>query len=377
MIDKNIIVIKTKKQKKLLYLFEKTETIGFQSFCVYGIQIYNIQHPTSNIQYHMLLSVKNLSVNFKVRNEICRAVNNISFSLKKGETLGIVGESGAGKSVSCYSLTGLLPCPPALIPKGKALFTPGPVEETVDLLKLSENQLRKIRGKSISIIFQDPMTSLNPYMPIGKQIAEPLIKHYNVSSKDARNEVLKMLEDVGIPEPLNRIKQYPHEFSGGMRQRIMIAMALITKPELLIADEPTTALDVTVQAQILNLLKKLQQELGMGIIFITHDLGVVAEICDNVNVMYAGRIVEKGGVGDIFKRSKHPYTMMLKKSLPKIKGTVERLYHIPGMPPDMTKDIKGCSFAPRCDSADKKCFNIKEIVLDGNGKHCSACIKSI
>jgi len=325
----------------------------------------------------MLLSVKNLSVNFKVRNEICRAVNNISFSLKKGETLGIVGESGAGKSVSCYSLTGLLPCPPALIPKGKALFTPGPVEETVDLLKLSENQLRKIRGKSISIIFQDPMTSLNPYMPIGKQIAEPLIKHYNVSSKDARNEVLKMLEDVGIPEPLNRIKQYPHEFSGGMRQRIMIAMALITKPELLIADEPTTALDVTVQAQILNLLKKLQQELGMGIIFITHDLGVVAEICDNVNVMYAGRIVEKGGVGDIFKRSKHPYTMMLKKSLPKIKGTVERLYHIPGMPPDMTKDIKGCSFAPRCDSADKKCFNIKEIVLDGNGKHCSACIKSI
>ena len=312
-----------------------------------------------------------------MRNEICRAVNNISFSLKKGETLGIVGESGAGKSVSCYSLTGLLPCPPALIDKGEALFSPESTKDTVDLLKLSERQLRKIRGKSISIIFQDPMTSLNPYMPIGKQIAEPLIKHYKVSSGDAKLEVLKMLEDVGIPEPLNRIKQYPHEFSGGMRQRIMIAMALITRPELLIADEPTTALDVTVQAQILSLLKKLQKELGMGIIFITHDLGVVAEICDNVNVMYAGQIVEKGGVTDIFKHSKHPYTTMLKKSLPKIKGRVERLYNIPGMPPDMTKAMKGCPFAARCNIAVEKCFNIKEIVLNDNGKHYSACIKNI
>jgi oligopeptide transport system ATP-binding protein len=325
----------------------------------------------------MLLSVKNLSVNFAVHNAICRAVNNVSFSLRKGETLGIVGESGAGKSVGCYSLTGLLPSPPALITKGEALFSLDPVQKTIDLLKLSENQLRKIRGRSVSIIFQDPMTSLNPYMPIGKQIAEPLIKHYKVSSGEARLEVLKMLEDVGIPEPLNRIKQYPHEFSGGMRQRIMIAMALITKPELLIADEPTTALDVTVQAQILNLLKKLQNDFGMGIIFITHDLGVVAEICDNVNVMYAGQIMEKGSVKDIFECPKHPYTIMLKKSLPKIKGKVERLYHIPGMPPDMTKEIKGCPFASRCDRADKKCFNIDKITLNDNKKHCSTCIKNL
>ena len=324
----------------------------------------------------MLLSVKNLSVNFTMRNETCRAVNNVSFDLKKGEVLGIVGESGAGKSVLCYSLTGLLPCPPAMIDKGKALFTPESAAGTVDLLKLSERQLRKIRGKSISIIFQDPMTSLNPYMPIGRQIAEPFIKHYKVSSGEARLEVLKMLEDVGIPEPLNRIKQYPHEFSGGMRQRIMIAMALITKPDLLIADEPTTALDVTVQAQILRLLKKLQNEYGMGIIFITHDLGVVAEICDNVNVMYAGQIVEKGGVKDIFNHSKHPYTTMLKRSLPKIEGKVERLYNIPGMPPDMTKPIMGCPFAPRCDVAFEKCFNIKEIALNGSKEHYSACIRN-
>ena len=325
----------------------------------------------------MLLSVKNLSVNFIMRNEICRAVNDISLSIKKGYTLGIVGESGAGKSVSCYSLTGLLPCPPAQIAEGEALFTPDPAENTVDLLKLSEKQLRKIRGKSISIIFQDPMTSLNPYMTVGKQVAEPLIKHYNVSSMEARLEVIKMLESVGIPDPLTRIKQYPHEFSGGMRQRIMIAMAIITKPELLIADEPTTALDVTVQAEILNLLKRLQEEYGMGIIFITHDLGVVAEICDNVNVMYAGKIVEKGSVKDILNHPKHPYTTMLKKSMPKIKGSIKRLYNIPGIPPDMTKEVKGCPFAPRCNTADKNCFNNTEVVLHDSEKHCSACFKNI
>ena len=324
----------------------------------------------------MLLTVKNLSVHFKIRNGICRAVNTISFSIKKGETLGIVGESGAGKSVSCYSLTGLLPCPPAIIASGEALFTPESTKDCVDLLKLSDSRLRKIRGKSISIIFQDPMTSLNPYMSIGKQIAEPLIRHYKVSSIDARFEVLKMLEDVGMPEPLIRIKQYPHEFSGGMRQRIMIAMALITKPDLLIADEPTTALDVTVQSQILSLLKKMQDEFGMGIIFITHDLGVVAEVCDKVNVMYAGQIMEKGRVEDIFNNSKHPYTMMLKKSLPKIKGKIERLYHIPGMPPDMTREIKGCPFAPRCNSVADKCFNAKQMVLKNDEKHCSVCINN-
>ena len=325
----------------------------------------------------MLLSVQNLSVGFSVRNKIYKAVSNVSFNIEKGETLGIVGESGAGKSVLCYSLAGLLSCPPAIISEGKALFAPGRTEDSVDLLELSDNQLRKIRGKSISIIFQDPMTSLNPYMPIGKQIAESYIKHYKVSSGKARLEVLQMLENVGIPDPIHRIKQYPHEFSGGMRQRIMIAMALITKPDLLIADEPTTALDVTVQAQILCLLKKIQNNFGMGIIFITHDLGVVAEVCDRVSVMYAGQIVEKGNVDGIFNHSKHPYTMMLKKSLPKIKGPIERLQSITGMPPDMTKEIKGCAFAPRCNFADMECISTKQKVLMGKEKNCSTCIKSI
>ena len=317
-----------------------------------------------------LLSVKDLCVIFRTRNEVCRAVNNVSFNLQKGETLGIVGESGAGKSVLCYSLMGLLPQPPAEI-RGQAPFatttaahaiTDAPDNSNViDLLKLSERELNKIRGKSISIIFQDPMTSLNPYMQVGKQIAEPLITHFNVSSKEARLEVLKMLEEVGLSNSLDRIKQYPHEFSGGMRQRLMIAMALITKPELLIADEPTTALDVTVQAQILNLLRKLQQEFGISIIFITHDLGVVAEICDKVNVMYAGNIMEKGSVEDIFHNPRHPYTIMLKKSLPTIKDTAKRLYTIPGIPPDLMEEIKGCPFAPRCSYADRKCYELEEI----------------
>lgn len=333
-----------------------------------------------------LLSVKNLSVNFHTRSEICRAVNDVSFEVKKGETLGIVGESGAGKSVLCYSLIGLLSLPQAEITSGKALFTPAFSDQelalnkkppaVINLLKLSEKKLNKIRGKSISIIFQDPMTSLNPYMQVGKQVAEPFIKHCKISSKEARLEALKMLEEVGIQNPLKRINQYPHEFSGGMQQRIMIAMALITKPELLIADEPSTALDVTVQSQILDLLKRLQEEFGMGIIFITHDLGVVAEVCDRVNIMYAGQIMESGPVGEIFHNSQHPYTIMLKKSLPTIDGKVGKLHSIPGTPPDLTKDIKGCPFASRCYNADETCFNIKDTPLKEYAKeHFSACIK--
>ena len=333
-----------------------------------------------------LLSVKSLSINFHARSEICRAVNEVSFDVEKGETLGIVGESGAGKSVLCYSLIGLLSQPPAEITKGQALFTSipklttpsaqHPAHNTIDLLALSEKKLNKIRGKSISIIFQDPMSSLNPYMQIGKQIAEPLIKHYKVSQKDARLEVLKMLKEIGMQNSSNRINQYPHEFSGGMQQRIMIAMALITKPKLLIADEPTTALDVTVQAQILDLLKKLQEEFDMGIIFITHDLGVVAEICDRVNVMYAGQIVENGPVNEIFHNSRHPYTIMLKKSLPTITGETKKLDSIPGTPPDLTKEIKGCPFAPRCYNADNTCIKVKDTLFKEHTKgHFSACIR--
>ncbi len=322
----------------------------------------------------MLLSVKNLSVSFELRKKICYAVNNVSFDLNKGEILGIVGESGAGKSVSCYAMTGLLPSPPAKITHGSVFFDSGDSSQgKIDLLKLSEKQLRNIRGKSISIVFQDPMTSLNPYMSVGKQIAEPLIKHYKVPFSKAKKEVLKILDEVGISEPDKRFRQYPHEFSGGMRQRIMIAMALITKPDLLIADEPTTALDVTVQAQILKLLKKLQTEYGMGIIFITHDLGVVAEICDKVYVMYAGQIMEKGNVEDVFTAPKHPYTLMLKKSVPKIEGKIERLYSIPGMPPDITDKITGCPFEPRCKYSIAKCRNTELPILAAGIDHYSAC----
>ena len=326
----------------------------------------------------MLLSVKNLSINFELRKNICYAVNNVSFELNKGEILGLVGESGAGKSVSCYAMMGLLSSPPARITQGNVFFEPGDSSlGKIDLLKLSEKQLRSIRGKSISIVFQDPMTSLNPYMSVGKQIAEPLVRHYKVSFSKAKKKVLKILDEVGISEPEKRFKQYPHEFSGGMRQRIMIAMALITKPDLLIADEPTTALDVTVQAQILRLLKKLQSEYGMGIIFITHDLGVVAEICDKVYVMYAGQIMEKGNVENVFCNPKHPYTMMLKKSVPKIEGEIERLYSIPGMPPDTAEKITGCPFEPRCSYSVLKCRKIKLPNLSDGIEHYSACCLNI
>jgi len=326
-----------------------------------------------------LLSVKNLSINFNLKNEVCSAVSNVSYNLQQGETLGIVGESGAGKSVSSYSLIGLLPKPPAEIVNGEITFNynlnNGSESNSVNLLELNEKQLRKIRGKNISIIFQDPMTSLNPYMPIGKQIAEPLKYHCKISATQAKLKVLKMLEDVGIPDPKNRINQYPHEFSGGMRQRIMIAMALITNPQLLIADEPTTALDVTIQAQILDLLKKLQQEHGMAIIFITHDLSVVAQMCDRVCVLYAGQIMEISSVDNIFHNSKHPYTVMLKQSLPTIEGTNKRLFTIPGLPPDLTKKILGCPFAPRCYKAENKCLEVKNLTLSKVGDdHYSSCI---
>jgi len=326
-----------------------------------------------------LLSVKNLSITFNLKNEVCAAVNNVSYNLQQGETLGIVGESGAGKSVSSYSLIGLLPKPPAEIVNGEIIFNynsnNGSESNYVNLLELNEKQLRKIRGKNISIIFQDPMTSLNPYMPIGKQIAEPLKYHFKVSANQAKIKVIKMLEDVGIPDPKNRINQYPHEFSGGMRQRIMIAMALITNPQLLIADEPTTALDVTIQAQILDLLKKLQQEHGMAIIFITHDLSVVAQMCDRVCVLYAGQIMEISSVDNIFYNSKHPYTVMLKQSLPTIEGTNKRLFTIPGLPPDLTKKILGCPFAPRCYKAKNQCSEVKNLTLSKVGDdHYSSCI---
>lgn len=296
-----------------------------------------------------LLSVQDLRTYFHTRNGVYRAVDGVSFDLDRGETLGIVGESGSGKSVTCYSLMGLIPQPPGRIESGKAIF------DGIDLLNCTPAQARSIRGKRISMIFQDPMTSLNPYMRISDQLTEPLIIHEDITKADALKQALEMLDAVGINDAANRIHYYPHEFSGGMRQRVMIAMALITKPELLIADEPTTALDVTVQAQILELIQKMQEEIGMGVIFITHDLGVVSGLCDRVQVMYAGRIAETADTRTLFYHPKHPYTQALQKSIPSMQPKGSELYTIKGLPPDLSKPLPGCSFAPRCEFATDLC----------------------
>lgn len=289
----------------------------------------------------MLLDVKHLTTRFHTRNGVVHAVEDVSFNLERGQTLGIVGESGSGKSVTCYSLLGLIPTPPGRIVRGTAKF------DGIDLLSASERQLREIRGKRISMIFQDPMTSLNPYMRISDQITEPLELHENIKGKAALTRAIDALAEVGIAEPEKRIHSYPHEFSGGMRQRVMIAMALITKPELLICDEPTTALDVTVQKQVLELIKDRQKQLGTSIIFITHDSAVVSEVCDHINVMYAGRIVESARRNDLFSHPLHAYTRSLLKSIPAAQPKGQPLMTIPGLPPNLTNPPKGCAFQPR------------------------------
>ncbi|WP_035615851.1 ABC transporter ATP-binding protein [Haloferula sp. BvORR071] len=288
-----------------------------------------------------LLDVRHLTTRFHTRNGVVHAVEDVSFSVEAGQTLGIVGESGSGKSVTCYSLLGLIPQPPGRIEGGSAMFG------GVDLLKASERELRKIRGKRIAMIFQDPMTSLNPYMKIRDQLIEPLELHEGLKGNKALDRAIQSLAEVGIPEPERRIESYPHEFSGGMRQRVMIAMSLITRPELLICDEPTTALDVTVQKQVLDLIRERQRTLGTAVIFITHDLAVVSEVCDHVNVMYAGRIVESAPKGELFSRPLHAYTRSLLKSIPAIHKKGEELYTIPGLPPDLANPPAGCAFRPR------------------------------
>jgi len=317
-----------------------------------------------------LLSVQDLRTYFHTRNGIYRAVDGVSFDLERGETLGIVGESGSGKSVTCYSLMGLIPQPPGRIESGQAIF------DGIDLLSCTPAQARSIRGKRISMIFQDPMTSLNPYMRISDQLIEPLIIHEDISKRDAMKQAIEMLEAVGINDAASRITYYPHEFSGGMRQRVMIAMALITKPELLIADEPTTALDVTVQAQILELIQKMQAEIGMGVIFITHDLGVVSGLCDRVQVMYAGRIVETSDTRTLFYEPKHPYTQALQKSIPSMQPKGSELYTIQGLPPDLSKPLPGCSFARRCEHATELCTagDVPELKTIKAG-HQQACLR--
>jgi oligopeptide transport system ATP-binding protein len=316
-----------------------------------------------------LLTVTDLRTSFHTRTGITRAVDGVSFSVERGEVLGIVGESGSGKSVTCYSLMGLIPQPPGRIESGTAVF------DGTDLLHCPPARSRAIRGKRVAMIFQDPMTSLNPYLRISEQLIEPLLIHEKISRRDALHRAVAMLDAVGINDAAARIHGHPHEFSGGMRQRVMIAMALITQPELLIADEPTTALDVTVQAQILELIKKMQRELGMAVIFITHDLGVISGLCDRVQVMYAGRIVETAGTGPLFHSPRHPYTRALQRSIPALQPKGAELYTIPGLPPDLAKPVVGCAFAPRCEFAVANCFIQTPVLAPISPGHAQACIR--
>jgi oligopeptide transport system ATP-binding protein len=292
----------------------------------------------------VLMEVKNLVTRFYTQEGTVYAVNNVSYKLNEGETLGVVGESGSGKSVHALSIMRLIPSPPGKVEQGEVLF------QGRDLLKLPNDEMRLVRGAEIAMIFQDPMTSLNPVLTIGTQITEALKLHMGMNDKEADNRAAELLTMVGIPDAKKRLKNYPHQFSGGMRQRVMIAMALSCNPKLLIADEPTTALDVTIQAQILDLVKRLRDQFGMAIVWISHDLGVVAGLADTVQVMYAGMIVERGKALDVFKDTRHPYTLGLLKSLPRhdTRQGSEKLIQIEGSPPDMRVQPKACPFFPRC-----------------------------
>lgn len=299
-----------------------------------------------------ILKVQGLETHFKTPEGIVHAVNGVSFTLDQGETLGVVGESGCGKSVTMLSCLRLIPMPPGEIVAGEAFF------KGRDLLKMSNEEIRKLRGAQMSMVFQDPMTSLNPVMTIGNQLAEPLMLHQQMTRAQARKRSIELLGLVGIPNAADRLKDYPHQYSGGMRQRVMIAMGLSCNPEVLIADEPTTALDVTIQAQIVELVKRLREELGMSIIWITHDLGVVANIAHRVLVMYGGYVIEEAPVRELFANPRHPYTLGLIGSLPKISDTEHtRLYSIEGMPPVLYRKPHSCPFAPRCTWVRERCWH--------------------
>lgn len=313
-----------------------------------------------------LLTVEDLKVSFDTRDGENQAVRGVSLHIDKGETLGIVGESGSGKSVTAKAVMGLIQ-PPGRIKEGKIVFA------GKDLVRLSEKEWRGLRGNRIAMVFQDPMTSLNPVKKIGAQLTEVIRRHRGLSQSEAAKEAVELLRQVGINEPERRVNQYPHEFSGGMRQRVMIAMALSCRPELLIADEPTTALDVTIQAQILELLKKLKEQSSMSVVLITHDLGVVAQVCSRVAVMYGGMIMEEGSVEDIFYRPKHPYTQGLLRSVPQRQGgSRERLVPIEGSPPDLLDPPSGCPFRDRCPHAMPKCAELPPHFEVGPG-HRAMC----
>jgi peptide/nickel transport system ATP-binding protein len=322
-----------------------------------------------------LLAIADLRTHFFTRDGVVRAVDGVSYDVGAGETLAVVGESGCGKSVTALSILRLVPSPPGRIVGGAIRF------EGVDLLQIGEGEMRRIRGNEISMIFQEPMTSLNPVLTVSRQITETLILHQGLTARAAAARAIEMLRLVRIPEPERRARQYPHELSGGMRQRVMIAMALACHPKLLIADEPTTALDVTIQAQILDLMRELKSEIGAAIILITHDLGVVAEMAQRVVVMYAGRKVEEAPVGDLFRRPQHPYTLGLLASVPRLGATLgraepPRLAEIPGTVPSLRDPLVGCAFSPRCAYATERCSREAPPLEAKTAAHLAACFES-
>lgn len=315
-----------------------------------------------------LLNVRGLETQFRTREGVVHAVNGVDFSLKEGETLGIVGESGCGKSVTVMSMLRLIPTPPGKVVAGQALY------QGKDLLKMSDEEIRHIRGSQISMIFQDPMTSFNPVLTIGRQVAEPLEIHQGMNRKQAYERVAEMLELVGIPKAKDRLGDYPHQFSGGMRQRVMIAMSLVCNPSILIADEPTTALDVTIQAQIIELAKELRDKLGMAMIWITHDLGVIAGLADRLAVMYGGYIIETGPIKDVYAVPSHPYTLGLLNSLPRMdENSYRRLESIEGLPPILMEKPRSCPFAPRCTFVRERCLQENPPLMETAPDHYTAC----
>jgi len=315
-----------------------------------------------------LLQIKNLKTQFLTQGRVIKAVDGVTYDVDEGETLAVVGESGCGKSVTALSVMGLIPWPPGKIVEGEILF------QGKNLLELAPEAMRKIRGKEISMVFQEPMTSLNPVLTIGRQLTETLEAHLKMDGNDARKRAIEVMNWVGIPDPERRLAQYPHQFSGGMRQRVMIAMALACSPKLILADEPTTALDVTIQAQILALMKDLSREFGVAMILITHNLGIVARYADRVNVMYAGRIVEEGPAKAIFHNPKHPYTKGLLNSVPRLDQTRRtKLEPIEGQPPDLGALGQGCRFLERCRYSDEKCAAEDPPFFQVEENHWSAC----
>ena len=317
-----------------------------------------------------LVEIKNLRVSFYQNGVLTPVVRDVSLEIMNGETLGLVGESGCGKSITSKSIMRLIPDPPGKIEGGSI------VVDGREILQMSERELQSIRGKLVSMIFQEPMTALNPLYTCGNQISEAILKHNNISKKEAKQRAIRLLEMVGVPSPERRYASYPHELSGGMRQRVMITMALSCKPKLLIADEPTTALDPTIQAQILSLIKKLQTRLEMSVLLITHDLGVVAETCDRVVVMYAGQVVEVAQVRELFAKPKHPYTMGLMKAIPQLDSKVEKLYSIPGSVPQFDNMPAGCAFGPRCPYFKEGCAKAAPELVEVSAGHRVRCIRA-